>query len=73
MPEYSKHVESWEAQAACLGHPEPEIFHPIARVPDISRALAVCAKCPVTRQCAQLGKELRATGVWGGKLRRVKP
>jgi hypothetical protein len=73
MPEYSKHVDSWEAQAACLGHPDPEIFHPIDRLPDISRALAVCAKCPVTRQCFQLGKELRATGIWGGKLRRVKP
>jgi hypothetical protein len=72
MPEYSKRLDAWEAQAACLAHPDPEIFHPIARLPDISRALAVCASCSVIKQCAEFGEKLDASGIWGGKLRRVK-
>lgn len=71
MPEYPKQADSWEAQAACLGHPDPEIFHPQGQGPVVAKALAVCGRCPVTRQCEQLGNELRASGIWGGKLRKA--
>lgn len=63
--------EDWWDDAACLGM-DPDIFHP----PDDERidyapALAVCATCPVTEQCLELGMTADDNryryGVFGGK------
>ena len=70
VPESFKSADGWQMQAACLGHPDPDIFHPIEHTPDISVAVAVCRQCPVVKQCGDFGDELGATGIWGGKLRK---
>lgn len=71
MPEYSKEPDKWESKAACLGYPQPEIFHPHARDAVMAKALAVCKRCPVTVECAQVGQDLMLSGIWGGKLRKA--
>jgi len=72
VPESFKRLDGWQMQAACLGHHDPDIFHPIAHTPDISEALSFCRACLVIQQCGDFGEELGATGVWGGKLRKRK-
>jgi len=70
VPESFKSADGWQMQAACLDHPYPDLFHPVAYTPDISEAVALCRQCPVIKQCGDFGEELGATGIWGGKLRK---
>jgi hypothetical protein len=53
----------WHRRAACRGQ-GPEAFYPEARQP-ADEALAICASCPVTAECAAAGQSERH-GVWGG-------
>jgi WhiB family redox-sensing transcriptional regulator len=60
----------WRAASACLSA-DPELFFPIAHgaVADrqVSRALQVCAGCPVRQQCLDFAMQTaEMTGIWGG-------
>jgi WhiB family redox-sensing transcriptional regulator len=59
----------WMTDAACKDLPV-EMFFP-ERGRDGSRARAVCAECPVQRECADyaIGQGLRH-GIWGGMSER---
>ena len=60
----------WRQLAACR-HADPELFSPIS-VPgrslnQITQAKAICAGCPVSRQCLAFALDTRqGHGVWGG-------
>ena len=61
--------EWWQA-AACRTA-DPDIFFPVSTHgpgrEDIARAKAVCARCPVRRQCLQFALATHQVhGVWGG-------
>jgi hypothetical protein len=57
---------AWHRRAACRGQgPEarfPERHHAAATT---AAALALCARCPVTDECAEAGQG-EAAGIWGG-------
>lgn len=53
----------WMTRAACLDV-DPEVFFP-AHKGDYSRALAICAHCPVRAECAEYAARERY-GIWGG-------
>jgi WhiB family transcriptional regulator, redox-sensing transcriptional regulator len=60
----------WWRAAACRTA-DPDIFFPVsAHGPgreDIARAKAVCARCPVCRQCLRFALAThQVDGVWGG-------
>jgi WhiB family transcriptional regulator, redox-sensing transcriptional regulator len=60
----------WAARGACRGS-DPELFFPIAHsgpaVGQIARARAICAQCPVQRECLEFAMESgQDFGVWGG-------
>jgi WhiB family transcriptional regulator, redox-sensing transcriptional regulator len=62
--------ESWQAAAACLGS-DPELFFPVSGsgkcLEQIAQAKAVCAGCPVRRECLGFAQRTgQAHGVWGG-------
>lgn len=60
-------VDHWMERAACKDHPDPEAFFP-DRFDSPRRALACCERCPVTRECRDHGRRIRASvGVWGGE------
>ena len=55
----------WQDRAACRSEP-PEWFD-AETADDAARALAVCAGCPVRRECfAAAAADGAASGVWGG-------
>ena len=55
----------WQDRAACKTEP-PEWFD-AETDQDAARALAVCAGCPVRRECfAAAAADRAASGVWGG-------
>ena len=60
----------WQELAACRSA-EPELFFPVSAagqsLEQAGRAKAVCAHCPVRRECLQFALATRqAYGVWGG-------
>jgi WhiB family redox-sensing transcriptional regulator len=63
----------WQIRAACRGLSASVFFHPEnERGPSRRRreqgAKAVCAQCPVVRDCLNWALEMREPyGVWGGK------
>lgn len=71
----SEHAEraarrDWWQSAAC-NTADPDIFFPVsAHGPgreDTARAKAICARCPVRRQCLQFALAThQVDGVWGG-------
>lgn len=75
-------MSEWREQAACRDE-DPELFFPIGHGPaaqaQIVEAKAVCARCPVVRECLAWALETgQDAGVWGGlteeerrQLRRV--
>lgn len=55
----------WAVYAACR-EVDPEIFFPSGREQE-SRALAICATCPVIEDCLEYAIDSRERyGVWGG-------
>lgn len=58
----------WHAGAACLGHPNPDLWFPRpGRCNDAALALAVYSTCPVIEQCRQWADTHDpAHGIWGG-------
>jgi WhiB family transcriptional regulator, redox-sensing transcriptional regulator len=60
----------WRASGACL-HADPDLFFPISAVgravDQIARAKAICAGCPVRRECLEFAYiNAPVQGVWGG-------
>lgn len=62
----------WQLDAACRGMDSDIFFHPdrergASRERRIQSAKAVCAACPVIKQCAEHALKVREPyGVWGG-------
>jgi WhiB family transcriptional regulator, redox-sensing transcriptional regulator len=62
--------EHWRFLAACQ-FAEPDLFFPISSSgpsgPQVAQAKAICAGCPVRRQCLAFALRTRQDhGVWGG-------
>ncbi|WP_052442676.1 WhiB family transcriptional regulator [Streptacidiphilus neutrinimicus] len=59
---------TWKVDAACAGHPEPDMFYPDAKAVDVqAEAKRVCAVCPVRAECLLDALALAETqGVRGG-------
>ncbi|HSL12131.1 MAG TPA: WhiB family transcriptional regulator [Actinomycetota bacterium] len=60
----------WIAGAACIGE-DPELFFPVGVTPpaldQVVRAKAICARCPVRRDCLEWSLvTCQDAGVWGG-------
>ncbi|HEX7107560.1 MAG TPA: WhiB family transcriptional regulator [Acidothermaceae bacterium] len=63
-------MSEWRDDAACRDE-DPELFFPIGHGPaaqaQIAAAKAVCARCPVVRECLAWALENgQDAGVWGG-------
>ena len=60
----------WRQLAACR-HADPELFFPVSAagpsLDQITQAKAICARCPVRRQCLAFALDtMQDHGVWGG-------
>jgi WhiB family transcriptional regulator, redox-sensing transcriptional regulator len=60
----------WRLLAACR-HADPELFFPVSAsgpsLDQVMQAKAICAGCPVWRQCLAFALDTRQNhGVWGG-------
>ncbi len=63
-------TRDWRAAGACL-HADPDLFFPISSAgraaAQIAEAKAVCARCPVIRECLAFATEHPwLSGIWGG-------
>src|SRR5579859_2560364 len=61
---------NWRSAAACR-LTDPELFFPIAAfgkaLAQVAEAKAICARCPVRRQCLAFALRTRQPhGIWGG-------
>lgn len=59
-------ARDWLQHAACAGRDPDLWFHAGSRRRRI--AVAICAGCAVARDCCELGREIGASGIWGGRL-----
>ena len=62
--------QDWRLLAACR-HADPELFFPVSAsgpsLDQVTQAKAICAGCPVRRQCLAFALDTRQDhGVWGG-------
>lgn len=61
--------EYWRSAAACLSA-DPDLFFPISAsgraLEQVAEAKAICAPCPVRRQCLAFALRTKAHGIWGG-------
>jgi WhiB family redox-sensing transcriptional regulator len=59
------HRPAWHARAACAGK-GPDLFFP-ERGDSSAPAKALCAACPVQRQCLDVAlADASVRGIWGG-------
>lgn len=58
---------NWRSAGACL-HADPDIFFPISLHGDqVTVAKAICAGCPVRRECLEYAQANDPIyGIWGG-------
>lgn len=65
-------TRDWQLRAACRGADTEQFFHPenergARRVAREAAAKAICAGCPVIRECAAYALRMREPyGIWGG-------
>ena len=69
-PDQSWQRREWRSRSACLSA-DPDLFFPIsasaAVAPQIARAKAICAGCPVRTACLGFAMAHREVlGIWGG-------
>jgi WhiB family transcriptional regulator, redox-sensing transcriptional regulator len=62
--------EDWRSAAACWSA-DPDLFFPVSAfgkaLEQVAEAKAICARCPVRRQCLAFALRTRQVhGVWGG-------
>jgi WhiB family redox-sensing transcriptional regulator len=63
---------AWQVRAACVANAGAVDFFP-ARGESVRDAKAVCARCPVKRECLEFALRLKvAHGVWGGLSERER-
>lgn len=63
-------LPDWQRQAACLNHPEPDLFFPEQGRAKAKRARAICADCPVKTECLEYALDEHIVfGIWGGLTR----
>ena len=63
--------KTWMDDAACAGHPNPDIWYPDDRdihSPSTREAQIVCASCPVQAECYEYGLNEPFGGIYGGVL-----
>jgi WhiB family redox-sensing transcriptional regulator len=65
-----EYATDWRAAGACRSA-DPDLFFPVAvgtaAGEQISRALRICAGCPVRQQCFDFAMRSReSVGIWGG-------
>ncbi len=61
----------WVVFAACRDA-DPDLFFPGSKA-DEKAALALCAMCPVMRECQSYSMDARETfGVWGGRTEKQR-
>jgi WhiB family redox-sensing transcriptional regulator len=70
MPTDTGHSSNWRAAGACL-RADPDLFFPISSagraIIQIAQAKAICARCPVRRQCLEFARAHEPVyGIWGG-------
>jgi WhiB family transcriptional regulator, redox-sensing transcriptional regulator len=66
---FDEHRPPWQAHAACVGISTEEFFpagSSGAALDQLARAKAICALCPVTKQCLEYALDTGQHGVWGG-------
>jgi WhiB family redox-sensing transcriptional regulator len=72
LPGPNADIWDWQLQGSCRGEDPAVFFHPEgergpARAARERAAKAVCASCPVLKQCADHALAVREPyGVWGG-------
>lgn len=59
--------DRWSEQARCLGHPDPDLWHPIGggSSGQVASAKSICGGCPVWRPCLEVALIRDETGIWG--------
>lgn len=58
----------WRSRAACVGYPNG-LFFPTVEAPEsqVERAMGVCARCEVSKECLRYALETnQRSGIWGG-------
>jgi WhiB family redox-sensing transcriptional regulator len=68
--------ENWRSSAACRSG-DPDLFFPISgsgeSLEQAAEAKAICAGCPVRRQCLAFALQTRQVyGIWGGLTERER-
>jgi WhiB family transcriptional regulator, redox-sensing transcriptional regulator len=66
---FDEHRPPWQADAACAGMPTEDFFpagSTGAALDRLARVKAICAVCPVARQCLEYALNTGQHGVWGG-------
>jgi len=59
-------MSNWRDKAACLGAPDPDIWHAASGSQDERDAQAVCYGCPVRAACLADADRVEVPGhVWG--------
>jgi WhiB family transcriptional regulator, redox-sensing transcriptional regulator len=63
-------LQDWRSRSACRSA-DPELFFPLSAAaacqPQIDRAKAICARCPVRQECLIYASVTRQVyGIWGG-------
>ncbi|GGJ99214.1 transcriptional regulator WhiB [Pilimelia anulata] len=72
LPTPVTEVWDWQRAGLCRGRDSAQFFHPEgergrARRQREARAKAICAECPVRRECARHALSVREPyGIWGG-------
>ena len=66
----TERVTNWRAVGACL-NADPDLFFPISSagrgLGQIAQAKAICARCPVRRECLEYAHAHAPNhGIWGG-------
>lgn len=63
-------MTDWQLHALCRGDENPDAWFADGTKDDraeLARAQAICRRCPVIEQCAELGRKAsNGFGVWGG-------
>lgn len=74
-------IPDWHAAAACLGWPDPDLWHPVGsddtatkdRLAQVAAAKEFCAGCPVKDAClSEALADPKLTGIWGGTTDRER-
>lgn len=59
----------WHKDALCRKVPNADLFFPSRRSPNLERAIAICASCPVLESCRIFAAETaQSYGVWAGEF-----